>query len=76
MKIVKASFKNFLRRNIVVLLIAANVGAFTFTNNIFSTLSSTETNGEKTLISQMYTGWQMLDWSFSLIDYLKDITDR
>lgn len=76
MTLTKAAIKFVLRRYIVVILLALNVGAFALTSTIFNSASSLEDGKKNGLISQMYTGWQMVDWSFSLIDYLSDITDR
>jgi hypothetical protein len=76
MTFTKAALKFILRRNIVALLILANVAAFAFADNIINNNFTTEENSKRGILSQAYTGWQMLDWSFSLIDYLGDITDR
>lgn len=76
MSFTKSAIKFILRRYLVVLLLAANLGAFALTNSIVNTSSTLENGDNKGLISKMYTGWQMVDWSFSLIDYLSDITDR
>jgi len=76
MTITKAAIKFVLRRYLVVILLAANVGAFALTSTIFNSSYTFENGEKKGLISKMYTGWQIVDWSFSLIDYLSDITDR
>jgi hypothetical protein len=76
MTFTKAAIKFILRRNIVMLLLLANIGAFALTNSIFKNANTSSVDGKKDLISKMYTGWQMLDWSFSLIDYLSDVSDR
>lgn len=76
MTFTKAALKFILRRNLVALLLLANVAAFAFADNILNNSISSDEKNKKDIISQAYTGWQMLDWSFSLIDYLGDITDR
>lgn len=76
MTFTKAAIKFILRRNIVMLLLVANIGAFALTNSFFKNTSTSNTDSSKNLISKMYTGWQMLDWSFSLIDYFRDVSDR
>lgn len=76
MTFTKAAIKFILRRNIVMLLLLANIGAFALTNSILKDTSNSQAEGKKDLITKMYTGWQMLDWSFSLIDYLSDVSDR
>lgn len=76
MKLAKASIKFIFHRNILILLAVANIGAFTFTHSFFSNVAATEEGEQKDLVSKMYTGWQMLDWSFSLIDYFRNAGDR
>lgn len=76
MNFIKAALKYFLRRNIVILLLAANVVAFSFTSGFFSYVNNDDTAEKKDLVSKMNTGWQMLDWSFSLIDYFRNVGDR
>jgi len=76
MTFTKAAIKFVLRRNIIMLLLMANIGAFAFTHSVLKNTSTTNGEGKKDLIEKMYTGWQMLDWSFSLVDYLRDVSKR
>ena len=76
MKLAKASIKFIFHRNILILLAVANVTAFSFTHSFFYNVATKEEGQQKDLVSKMYTGWQMLDWSFSLIDYFRNAGDR
>lgn len=71
----KTAIKHFLAKSIVVLLLFANVGAYIVTSNYFASLPQTSTTEKKSLVRNMNTGWQMLDWSISLIDYFRKIGD-
>lgn len=76
MKLAKASVKFIFHRNILILLAVANIAAFSFTHAFFTNVTASEEGEKKDLVSKMYTGWQMLDWSFSLIDYFRNAGDR
>ena len=78
MKTVKASLKTSATRSLVMLLLAANLVAYVITSRFFSSqkLASNPGDEKPGIISQMYTGWQMLDMSFSLIDYFNNVGDR
>jgi hypothetical protein len=77
MKSIKLTGKNFLRKTIVALLLTANVSAYIVTDNFFSTRTVVADQEEKKdLVSRLNTGWQMLDWSFSLIDYFRSVGER
>jgi vacuolar-type H+-ATPase subunit B/Vma2 len=77
MKTIKITGKKFLSKTIVALLLTANVSAYIVTDNFFSTRTvATEQEENKDLVSRLNTGWQMLDWSFSLIDYFRSVGDR
>lgn len=76
MKFAKTAIKHFITRSIVLLLLLANIGAYIVTNHYFSSLPQTAATENKSLVRKIYTGWQMLDWSISLIDYFKGTGDR
>ena len=78
MKTVKVSLKPSASRTLVMLLLAANLVAYIFTSRFFTSQNLAQNGQEEKpgIISQMYTGWQMLDMSFSLIDYFNNVGDR
>lgn len=76
MKTVKASLKTSATRGLVILLLAANLVAYIVTSSFFTSKTLAQNQEENPgIISQIYTGWQMLDMSFSLIDYFNNVGD-
>lgn len=76
MKIFKATARFIFRRHIVAVLFAANLIAFTLTAGYFSNYATAEDGSKKSLVRKINTGWQILDRSFSLIDYFRNVGDR
>lgn len=71
---IKTTGKQLLRKGIVYILLLANVAAYIATDNFFATRTVTsEQEDKKDLVSNLYTGWKVIDWSFSLIDYFRNV---
>lgn len=72
---IKTISKQLLRKSMVYILLLANIAAYIATDNFFAnrTLTSAESEEKKDLVSNLYTGWKVIDWSFSLVDYFRNV---
>lgn len=62
---------------IVLLLLLLNVFTFTFTKAYFARASQgNEQESENLLYSYLYSGWQIIDWTMSMLDYLSHLGDK
>ncbi|KAB2913792.1 MAG: hypothetical protein F9K23_16245 [Bacteroidetes bacterium] len=71
---IKTTGKLLLRKGIVYILLLANIAAYIATDNFFESRPvASEQEEKKDLVSNLYTGWKVIDWSFSLIDYFRNV---
>jgi hypothetical protein len=71
---IKTTGKQLLRKGIVYFLLLANIAAYIATDNFFASRTvASEQEEKKDLVSNFYTGWKVIDWSFSLVDYFRNV---
>jgi len=70
------SFKKYFSKLLIGVLLYLNLVTYQFTRNYFHSHKENKVTVENPIYSYLYSGWQVIDWTLSIVDYIKHIGDK
>ena len=70
------SIKKYFSQILIGVLLPLNIGTFQFTRIYFLSNKETQVVSTSPIPSYLFSGWQVIEWTLSIVDYLKHMGDK